>query len=233
MKKFLSVLLAAVIICLSAVPCFALFNGRHYKLVLPKDFSETETGDGYAIWENKETGSKVKILMEENPKRLYYIDADEETQKEFSKSFIEERQNEAYKDSDANGYSLKYGEEKFSEIEFEYVKGFSITAETTRTSLDGGKTEVFDSDFYFFSTKDIIVQFRCELMTDEDKAQMKASMNAFQLDSELLTAENYGESYPSPLILLVPLAIIVLIVVIVIVVRKKKNGASKTEEKTA
>ncbi len=226
MKKVLSVILAFVIICLSAVPCFALWNGKHYKLPLTKSFSETETGDGYAIWKNNETGSKIEIYMEENPKKLFYLNAEEETQKEFTKTFIGERQSEAYSKADSNGYNLKYGEPKYSEVKFEYVSGFLITSETTRTTLDKGKTDVFDSDFYFFSTKDLVVKFQCELMTEEDKAEFEKTLNAFELDSPVLTAQTAADSYPSPLILLVPLTIIILVVIIVIVVKKKKNKAS-------
>lgn len=234
MKKILSVILALAILCLSAFPCFALWNGRHYKLPLTRNFSETETGDGYAIWENKETGSKIEIYMDDNTKKLFYLDAEEETQKEFAKTFIEERQTEAYGEADSNGYNLEYGEPKYGEVKFNYVSGFSITSETTRTSLDKGKTDVFDSDFYFFSTKDLVVQFRCELMTEEDKTEFEKTLNDFEMDSPLLTAQTAYDSYPSPLILLVPLAIIILIVIIAIVVKKKrKTNVNKAEAKEA
>ena len=230
MKKFLSLVLAVAIICLSAVPCFALWNGKHYKLPLTKSFSQTETGDGYAIWKNNETGSKVEIYMDDNPKKLFYLDAEEETKKEFTKTFVDERQSEAYGNADANGFTLEYGEPKYGEVSFSHVSGFSITAPTTRTTLDKGKTDTFDSDFYFFSTKDIVVRFQCELMTEEDKTEFEKTLNDFELDEPVLTAQSAADSYPSPLILLVPLAIIILIIIVVIVVKKKKN--KKVDDKS-
>ncbi len=232
MKKFLSLILAAILVCISAVPCFALWNGRHYKLPLTAGFSESETGDGYAIWKNIETGSKIEIYMSDNIKRLFYLDADEKTKEEFTKAFIDERQSEANGNSDTNGFTLKYGKPKYDEVKFEYVSGFSIISETTKTTLDKGKTEVFDSSFYFFSTKDIVVRFQCELMTEEDKLNFEKTLNEFEVDEPVLTAKNYIEDYPSPLILLIPFAVIVLIVIIIIVVKKKKKSKTKAEQAT-
>lgn len=233
MKKILSFVLCAVIICLSAVPCFALWNGKHYKLPLTEGFAQTETGDGYAIWKNNETGSKIEIYMEENPKRLFYLEAEEEMKKEFTKSFLDERQSDAYSKADESGFKLEYAEPTYGEVKFEFVSGFSIKSETTRTSLDGAKKEVFDSDFYFFSTKDIVVNFRCELLTDKDKANFEKTLNEFELDEPVLTASNVNDSVPSPLILLVPLTVILLVVIIVVVVKRKNKTKKTAEEKAA
>ena len=229
MKKFLSLILAAILVCVSAVPCFALWNGKRYKLAMPKGFAETKSDDTQIVWDNESTGSSIIITATTNPKRLFYIDADEQTQKEFAKSFVSDLKAAADENAETNGYTLDFAEPKYGEAKFKNVSGFSIITETTKTTLDKSKSSVVDTEFYFFSTKDIAMRFQCILATDEDKAAVKDMFENFEIDGVLLTAENIDDSYPSPLFLFIPLAVIVLIVIIIIVAKKKKKSKTKAE----
>lgn len=232
MKKFLSLILAAVLVCVSAVPCFAMWNGKRYKLAMPKGFTETKTDDSQIFWDNESTGSSIIITVADNGKRLFYLDADEQTQKEFAQSFVSDLKASADENAEKNGYTLSFAEPKYGEVEFKNVSGFSITTETTKTSLSKSETSVVDTEFYFFSTKDIAMRFQCILASDDDKAAVKEMFENFEIDGVLLTAKNVDDSYPSPLFLFIPLAVIVLVIIIIIVAKKKKKSKTQTETVT-
>ena len=232
MKKALSVLLAVVLLCVSAFPCFALWNGKYYKLGIPPAFSEINTSEGHMEWKNEKTGSSIIINLEDNTKMLYYLGADEQTQKEFVESFISQRQVDVNNDTINSGYYINYGTPEYSEKKFDHVSGFYIGCETAKEAKDGSYSVSFDSDFYFFSIKELVVKLECVLTTDEDKAAVENMLNDFELDGTLLTAENVMDFYPSPMQVILPLVAVILIIVLVIIIVKRKNKA-KAEAKKA
>ncbi len=232
MKKVLAVLLTAVLLCFTAIPSLALWNGKYYKLNRPASFNEVKTSNGYMEWKNEDTGSSIIVNMDHNTRLLFYLGADEQTQKEFAESYISELQKTVNNDTVNSGYEIKYGKYEYSEKSFDHVSGFHIGCETTKKSKDGSYSVSFDSDFYFFSIKDLIVELECILTTDEDKAAVEKMLNDFELDGTLLTADNVSELYPSPLSVFLPLvAVILAIVLIIVLVKRKKSKTAKAENK--
>ena len=163
---------------------------------------------------------------------LYYLGADEQTQKEFVGSFISQRQVDVNNDTINSGYYINYGTPEYSEKKFNHVSGFYIGCETAKKAKDGSYSVSFDSDFYFFSIKELVVKLECILTTDEDKAAVENMLNDFELDGTLLTAENVSELYPSPMQVILPLVAVILVIVLLIIIIKRKNKA-KAEAKKA
>lgn len=226
MKKVFSVLLAALLVCALTIPSFALLNGKYYKIGMPPTFSELKNSDGHMEWQNKKTGSSIIVNLEDNSRMLFYLGADEQTQQEFAKSFIESLQTDINNKTTETEYTINYGKYEYGEKQFAHSAGFFISCETTKKAKNGSYNLTVDSDFYFFSIKELVVKIECVLTSDDDKAAVEAMLNDFELDGTLLTAENVSELYPSPALAAIPVVVLVLIVVLIIVIKKKKGKAA-------
>lgn len=229
MKKFFSVMLAVVLLCVLALPCFAGNYGKMYDVYVPEGFTETLTKNGEIVYTNEKTGSTVDIMLSENNGRVYYIGADESAQKSFTEDFMSKLAEASSKKAEEKGYTVSYSDVAYSEKTLDFIKGFEITCKSTQNKNDGSKPTEADMEFYFFSTKDLIIQFQCRFMNDDDKKAAEKMISVFKMDGEVLTADNVMDSLPATWILIIPLALIVVIVAVIIVVKKNKKG-SKDEQ---
>ena len=232
MKKIVTVLIAFALIFACTFQSFAGNNGKMYDVYVPEGFTETLSVNGEIVYENKKTGSSIDILLSENNSRLFYVGASEEAQKSFTDDFMAELISQTNKAAEGKGYSVTYEDTNYCEKSLEFIKGFEITCKGTKTTNDGKKPVSFDSEFYFFSTKDLVIKIQCRFFSEKDKESAGKMISAFRMDGEVLTADNVMDSLPSVWILAVPLALIVLIVVIIVIVKKnkKKTKAEKSEE---
>ncbi len=229
MKKVLSFAFAVLFACLAVVPCFASWNGKVYKLVKPASFTEISSDNNEYIWENKKTKSTIDTILSLNGGRLFYVGADHEKQKSFTDDFISKLVEAANANTEGKDYTVSYNNVEFEEKKFEHVSGFEITAETTKKSVDGSSTVVFDSAFYFFSTKDIVVKIQCTLLSDEDKEAVEEMLNEFEFEDEYLTADNVSDSLPPYWTAIIPVAVIALVVVLVVVLKKRRSKPGSAE----
>lgn len=224
MKKILTLALAVVLTCACVFPCFAGNYGKMYDVYVPEGFTETLTKNGEILYTNEKTGSTVDILLFENGGRTYYVGADESAQKSFTDDFMSQLSEASKKKAEEKGYTVSFSDIAYAEKEFEFIKGFEITCKSIQNKNDGSEPSEAELELYFFSTKDLIVQFQCRFMNDEDKKAAEKMISVFKMDGEVLTAENVMDSLPSVWLLLIPVGLIVLVVVIIVVVKKKKKS---------
>ena len=226
MKKFLSFTLAIVFVCAAAFPCFAK---KAYKLEMPSTFTEISSENDEYIWENTKTKSSIDTILSENGARLFYVGADSATQKSFTDDFVSKLVEAANANSEGKDYTISYNNVEFGERKFAHCTGFEITTETTKKSLDGKVNVVFESAFYFFSTKDLVVKIQCNLLSDEDKEAVEKMLNNFEMDGEILTEDNVVDSLPPYWTLLIPVGIIAAVVVLIVALKKRRAKKSDAE----
>lgn len=229
MKKILTLTLSFVLAFACVFPCFAGNYGKMYDVYVPEGFTETLTKNGEILYTNEKTGSTVDILLSENGGRTYYVGADESAQKSFTDDFISQLSEASKKKAEEKGYTVDFSDVAYSEKEFEFIKGFEITCKSIQNRNDGSKPLEAELEFYFFSTKDLIIQFQCRFMNEEDKKAAEKMISVFKMDGEVLTAENVMGSLPSVWFLLIPVGLIALVVVIIVVVKRKNKKSEKAE----
>lgn len=229
MKRILKLALAVVLACTCVLPCFAGNYGKMYDVYVPEGFTETLSKNGEIVYTNKKTGSTVDVLLFENGSRTYYVGADESAQKSFTDEFMAKLDEASKKKAEEKGYSVSYSDVAFSEKTFDFIRGFEITCTSVQNKNDGSKPSQAQMEFFFFSTKDLIVQFQCRFMNDADKEAAEKMISVFKMDGEVLTADNVMDSLPSVWVLLIPLGVIVLAVVVVIVAKRKKKKSQSAE----
>lgn len=227
MKKIMIFALTFVLACVCVLPCLAANYGKMYDVYVPEGYTETLSKNGEIVYTNENTGSTVDILLSENNGRTFYIGADESAQKSFVDDFMSKLSEASGKKAEEKGYTVSYSDVAYSEKTFDFIKGFEITCKSTQNKNDGSDPSEAELEFYFFSTKDLIIQFQCRFMNDEDKKAAEKMISVFKMDGEVLTADNVMDSLPSVWILLIPVALIVLVVIVVIVVKKKKKTKSE------
>lgn len=229
MKKILTLTLSFVLACVCVIECLAGNYGKMYDVYVPEGFTETLTQNGEILYTNEKTGSTVDILLSENGGRTYYIGADESAQKSFTDDFMSRLSEASTKKAEEKGYTVSFSDVAYGEKEFEFIKGFEITCKRIQNRNDGSKPTEAKLGFYFFSTKDLIIQFHCRFMNDEDKKSAEKMISVFKMDGEVLTAQNVMDSLPSVWFLLVPVGVIALVAVIIVVVKRKNKKNKKAE----
>lgn len=225
MKKLISFFLSVFLVVSLALPSLAA-NDK-FKIAMPEGFVEEKNEEGHRRWQNEKTGSSVTFAYAENTGKKYYLGAGESEKKEFVDNYMKSVEELLEKSQGSSDYVVTVSAPEYKEVNFKAVSGFQIQSQATRKMKSNGKTSSFEYDAYFFSTADQIVQIECFVYDKKDAKAIENMLNGFELDGELLTAENVGNYYPSPLTLLIPLAVAAVVVVLVVVSKKSRKKAKK------